>query len=71
MLTPEEMAETIRLAEESYQEVMSRTQDREDDRIYEEYGAGALAMLRMSRDTATPTPPQYQTPAKKKTPRKG
>ena len=65
MLTPEEMAETIRLAEESYQEVMSRTQDREDDRVYQEQGAGALAMLRMSRDTATPTPSQYQKPPKK------
>jgi len=70
MLTPEEMAEMERLGEASYQEVMSRTEDREDDRIYEEYGAGALAMLRMSRDTATPTPAQYQTPAQKKTPAK-
>ena len=65
MLTPEELAKTIRLAKESYEEVMSRTEDREDDRIYEEYGAGALAMLRMSRDTATPTPAQYQKPPKK------
>ena len=65
MLTPEEMAEMERLGEASYQEVMSRTEDREDDRIYEEYGAGALAMLRMSRDTATPTPPQYRTPPRK------
>ena len=65
MLTPEELAKTIRLAEESYEEVMSRTQDREDDRVYQEQGAGALAMLRMSRDTATPTPAQYQKPPKK------
>ena len=65
MLTPEEVAETRRLAEESYQEFMSRTEDREDDRVYEEQGAGALAMLRMSRDTETPTPPQYQRPPKK------
>ena len=65
MLTPEEMAEMDRLGEASYREVMSRTQDREDDRVYQEQGAGALAMLRMSRDTATPIPPQYRTPPRK------
>ena len=65
MLTPEEMAEMDKLAEDSYQEFMSRTEDREDDRVYQEQGAGALAMLRMSRDTATPTPPQYQKPPRK------
>jgi len=65
MLTPEEMAEMDKLAEDSYQEFMSRTEDREDDRVYQEQGAGALAMLRMSRDTATPTPPQYRTPPRK------
>ena len=43
MLTPEEMAELERLGEASYQEVMSRTEDREDDRVYQEQGAGALA----------------------------
>ena len=65
MLTPEEMAEMDKLAEDSYQEFMSRTEDREDDRVYQEQGAGALAMLRMSRNTATPTPPQYRTPPRK------
>ena len=65
MLTPEEMAEMDKLAEESYQEFMSRTEDREDDKVYEEQGPEALAMLRMSRDTATPTPPQYRTPPRK------
>ncbi len=65
MLTQSDLEEVRRTARESYQEVMARTEDREDDRIYEEYGAGALAMLRMSRDTATPTPPQYRTPPKK------
>lgn len=64
-LTPKEIAEIDKSVEESWQEFMSRTEDREDDRIYEEYGAGALAMLRMSRDTPTPKPPYKTRPAQK------
>ena len=70
MLTPAEIEQLRQAAKQSLQEFMSRTEDREDDRVYEEQGAGALAMLRMSREGPAPTAisVQYQTPAPKKTP---
>ena len=69
-LSQAEIIKVRRIAQQALQDVLANTEDREDDRMYEEQGAGALAMLRMSREGPAPTaiPAQYQTPAPKKTP---
>ena len=75
MDTPEQIEEarlraqlikTRKIAQQALQDVLANTEDREDDRIYEEHGAEALAVHRMMRGRPTSPLPQNQTQSPKK-----